>query len=242
MNISPSLGIVTPMANEIHTAREFVDAVLVAASIFEFREVSMFPVFDTVCQDGTREMMEQHAKTDSRIKVIYAPENRSVVDAYMQGYRKALDSGCDWILEIDAGFSHDPNSIPEFLEKISSNVDVVYATRFTLGGEIINSSVCRRFISRFGSLISNVLLGTKLGDMTSGFILYSRHALESVLAQGIQSRGPFFQTEMKYHARDLPYAEVPIVYQGASHVIGKRAINDAKYHLRRLVRDRFSRR
>jgi len=227
------------MANEIETAGDFVDAVLAEASKFPFREISMFPVFDTVCKDGTRELLEERASSEPRIKVVYAPENRCVVDAYMRGYLRALEEGCDWILEIDAGFSHDPRAIPAFLGKIQEGIDVVYGTRFTRGGSIQNSSFRRKFISRFGGLVSNLLLGTKLGDMTSGFILYSRHALEHVLAQGVQSRGPFFQTEMKYHARSLSFAEVPITYRGASHNVGKKALDDASHHLRRLVRDRF---
>jgi dolichol-phosphate mannosyltransferase len=240
MNNNLSIGVVTPMANEIKNARVFVDAVLAELSKFPFREISMFPVFDTACTDGTREMLESHSKIDSRIQVVYAPDNRCVVDAYMQGYQKALKEGCDWILEIDAGFSHDPSCIPCFLSKINDGIDVVYASRFTLGGIILNSSFRRKCISRFGGLVSNLLLGTKLGDMTSGYILYSRNALEHVLAQGVLSRGPFFQTEMKYHARNLCYAEVPITYSGASHHIGKKAMADAKFHLRRLFRHRLA--
>ncbi len=227
------------MANEIQTARDFVDAVLAEVSKFQIGEISMFTVFDTVCKDGTREMLEQHMATDSRLKVIHAPENRCVVDAYMRGYRAALDAGCDWILEIDAGFSHDPKSIPAFLSKIDETVDVVYATRFTLGGRIENSSFSRKCLSRFGGMVSNLLLGTNLGDMTSGFILYSRAALERVLAEGVESRGPFFQTEMKYHARKMRFAEVPIVYSGASHKIGNGAMKDARFHLKRLFKQRI---
>ncbi len=228
------------MANESATAIHFVDATLGEASKHPFRQINIFPVLDNVCTDGTRELLEDYAKTEKRLVVIHAPENRCVVDAYMRGYRAALDAGCDWILEIDAGFSHDPKSIPAFLSKIATGVDVVYATRFTLGGEIVNSCFRRKCLSRFGGIVSNLLLGTKLGDMTSGFILYSRSALEQVLSEGVESKGPFFQTEMKYHARKLRFAEVPITYSGASHHIGKKAIQDAKFHLRRLFKHRVA--
>ncbi len=236
---SLSLGIVCPMANEIATAGRFVSAVLTEAGKFPFKRITLFTVFDKVCKDGTGSLLESIAETESRLKVIHSPENRCVVDAYMKGYQIALQDGCDWILEMDAGFSHDPASIPDFLAKIREDIDVVYATRFTLGGKIVDSPLRRRCISRIGGLLSNVLLGSRLGDMTSGFILYSRQALEMVLAKGIESRGPFFQTEMKYHARELRYAEVPISYRGASHVVGKKAMADARFHLKRLVKQRF---
>ena len=232
------LGIVTPMANESATAIDFIDAALRETSKFQFRQVTMFTVFDNVCTDGTMGLLADYAKTEKRLGVVHAPENRCVVDAYMRGYKAALDAGCDWILEMDAGFSHDPTTIPAFLEKISGNFDVIYATRFTLGGKIIDSGFRRKCLSRFGGIVSNLLLGTKLGDMTSGFILYSRSALEQVLAEGVQSKGPFFQTEMKYYARNMRFAEVPIIYTGASHQIGKEAMQDAKFHLRRLFKRR----
>ena len=227
------------MANEMATARAFVEAVLVEAGKFPFKRIILITVLDNVCTDGTRAMLESYAKTEPRLRVVYAPENRCVVDAYMKGYHTALQEECDWILEIDAGFSHEPTSIPAFLDKITEDVDVVYATRFTLGGTIVDSSFRHKCISRLGGLLSNFLLETKLGDMTSGFILYSRHALEKVLAAGVESKGPFFQTEMKYHARNMRYAEIPITYRGASHNVGKKALNDARYHLIRLAKKRF---
>ena len=233
------LGIVTPMANESATATKFVNSALREASRYPFRQISLFPVLDNVCTDGTKEVLEDYAHNEKRLVVVHAPENRCVVDAYMRGYKEALDAGCDWILEMDAGFSHDPASIPAFLEKIPGDFDVIYATRFTLGGKIVDSGFRRKCLSRFGGIVSNLLLGTKLGDMTSGFILYSRSALEQVLSEGVQSKGPFFQTEMKYHARHLRYAEVPITYSGASHQIGKKAMQDAKFHLRRLFKQRL---
>lgn len=233
------LGIVTPMANESATAIEFVDSVLREASLYPFRQISLFPILDNVCTDGTKELLEDHVKAEKRLVVVHAPENRCVVDAYMRGYKAALDTGCDWILEMDAGFSHAPASIPAFLEKIPGGFDVIYATRFTMGGKIVDSGFRRKCLSRFGGMVSNLLLGTKLGDMTSGFILYSRSALEQVLSEGVESKGPFFQTEMKYHARNMRFAEVPITYSGASHHIGKKAMDDAKFHLSRLFRRRL---
>lgn len=234
------LGIVTPMANECQSAIRFVKQVLAQTAKHPFQKVTLYTVLDNVSTDDTRELLEAYALIEPQLQVVFAPENRCIVDAYLRGYQTALADGCDWILEIDAGFSHDPASIPQFFKKMKNDTAIVYATRFTLGGRILQSSFKRRCISRFGGLVSNLLLGVRLGDMTSGFVLYSRHALEYVLAQEILSKGPFFQTEMKYHARRLPYAEVPINYTGASHDINQEAIDDATFNLRRLVKTRLA--
>ena len=80
--------------------------------------------------------------------------------------------------------------------------DCVFGSRFTQGAANLGTP-WRRTVSRGGTLLTNLLLGTRLTDMTSGFELFTRDALEHVLARGIRSRGPFFQTEIKAHCRDL---------------------------------------
>lgn len=232
------LGIVCPMANERETVVAFVQKTLAAAEKTPFVEITFYASLDNVCTDGTRELLEELRKKDPRVEVVFTAANRCVVDAYLRGYEKALADGCDWILEIDAGMSHNPDHIPAFMAAAETGVDMVYGTRFTKGGQILNSSFRRKMISRFGGIVSNVLLGTKLGDMTGGFILHSRKTLTEVLAKGIQSKGPFFQTEMKFHARKASFAEVPILYTGASHNVGKKAMKDARHHLFRLFGER----
>src|ERR1700730_14802660 len=100
------LGIVCPMANEAASAVAFVDAVLVECRRYAFGSVRLFVVVDTVSRDETRELLEHHQERCSELRVVWAPENRGVADAYVRGYREALAHGSDWILEIDAGFSH----------------------------------------------------------------------------------------------------------------------------------------
>src|SRR2546423_2421208 len=103
-----SLGIVCPMANEGELATRFVNEVLDECSSAGFRSVKMFVVLDYASKDGTLEMLRQFEQAQSQLHVVWAPEDRNVVDAYLRGYREALDAGCDWILEIDAGYSHQP--------------------------------------------------------------------------------------------------------------------------------------
>jgi hypothetical protein len=162
-----------------------------------------------------------------------------VADAYVRGYREALAAGCDWILEIDAGFSHEPSDIGTFLEAMAEGRDCVFGSRFGAGGRNLGTRR-RQLISRGGTALTNALLGTELTDMTSGFQLFTRATLETILAKGISSKGPFFQTEMKIHCRNLRLVEIPIRYNAGSHRVGRRAITESLVNLSRLFRRRLA--
>jgi dolichol-phosphate mannosyltransferase len=226
------------MANEGADAVRFVEAVLPKTE--GFGQVTFFAILDRATKDNTIELLREYADHEPRLNVVWAPENRGLVDAYIRGYREAIDAGSDWILEIDAGFSHDPDDIPKFWAKMQQGYDCVFGTRFALGGRIVDSSTKRYWVSKGGSAVSNLLLGTRLADMTSGFELFSRRALQMVLDRGIQSRAHFFQTEIKTYCRKLNIAEVPITYRSASPRLGKTALKDARKQLLRLFRMRLA--
>src|SRR5215217_8050474 len=147
-----SLGVVCPMANEEESAERFVREVLAQCTPRGFRSVRFFAVLDKVSRDRTRELLEAAGRERPELVVVWAPENRSVVDAYVRGYREALAAGCDWILEIDAGFSHSPADIPQFFDKMLEGYDCVFGSRFCKGGSVSDSSAKREAISRGGSL------------------------------------------------------------------------------------------
>lgn len=158
----------------------------------------------------------------------------------MRGYREALAAGADWILEMDAGFSHSPKDIPRLFHAMVAGYDCVFGSRFCKGGRMIDAPFRRYLISKGGSIAAKFLLGTKLNDMTGGFELFTRQALETILSRGIVSRGPFFQTEIKAFARQMNVCEVPIQYSSPSHVIGSAALKDAVAGLHRLFRMRIN--
>jgi dolichol-phosphate mannosyltransferase len=233
------LGIVCPMANEAETAAKFVDAVLAVCAGYAFRSVTFFVVVDTASRDNTREVLELHQLGTPELRVVWAPETRGVAEAYLRGYREALAAGSDWILEIDGGFSHMPSDISSFVEAMDAERDCVFGSRFMRGGRN-RGTLRRRLISRGGTSLTNALLGTSLTDMTSGFQLFTRAALEEVLAKEIRSKGPFFQTEMKAHCRNLRVAEVPIQYNAGSNNVGRRAIVESFVNLWALFHRRVA--
>ena len=233
-----ALGIVSPMANEADTAVEFVDVMLGACAPYGFDPLTFFAVVDRASHDRTRALLESHACEEPRLHVVWAPETRGVADAYLRGYREALAAGCDWILEIDAGFSHDPNALDAFFAAMAAGRDCVFGSRFLAGGRNLGI-LRRRFVSRAGTVLANALLGTRLTDMTSGYELFNRAALEAVLAKGIRSRGPFFQTEIKASCRGLDVAEVPISYAGGDRGVGGQAIAESLTNLSHLFARRL---
>jgi|ERR1035438_6920686 dolichol-phosphate mannosyltransferase len=232
-----SLGIVCPMANESGSAARFVREALAACG--DLRSAAFYAVVDNASHDGTRGVLADFARTEPRLRVVWAPENRSVAGAYLRGYREALGAGHDFILEIDAGFSHLPADIPQFLDAMEQGYDCVFGSRFMPGGRIVDSPAWRRFLSYGGTLLTNFLVGTRLRDMTSGFELFSREALQLALARGIHSRAHFFQTEIKFHCRHLNVAEVPITYSAATPGVGGGALADAFLNLYRLWKARW---
>ena len=230
------LGIVCPMANEGADAVRFAREVL--ARFTQAKRVTFFAVLDGTTKDNSLELLRDYGQAEPRLHIVWAPENRWVVDAYVRGSREALAAGCDWILEIDAGFSHRPEDVPFFLNAIDGNYDCVFGSRFMKGGAMIDRSMKRYLVSRGGTVLSNLLLGTNQTDMTSGFELFSRKTMEMVLARGIQSRAHFFQTEIKFYCRGLKFIEVPIHYHSPSPRLGSSAIKDAFRQIWRLTKER----
>jgi dolichol-phosphate mannosyltransferase len=232
------LGIVTPMANERDTAVELVKAVLAQCSAF--KEVTFFAVLDNKSKDGTIDLLRELMKAEARLNVVWAPENRCVVDAYVRGYREAMVAGCDWILEMDAGFSHKPEDMPKFFARINEGYECIFGSRFCKGARLSDTPLKRRIISKGGTILANLLVGTKLEDMTSGFELFSRKAMERVLEKGIMSRAHFFQTEIKTHCRVFKCVEVPIHYSAPSNSVNNKVLKDAFANLFRLFRLRMT--
>ena len=216
------LGVVIPLANEEENIRQLLSRVLVHLQ----PQDRIFCVLDKVSKDNTRSIIAEIAQHDERVTVVWAPENRCVVDAYIRGYRAALDGGCDWILEMDGGFSHLPEEIPLFLSSMEEGYDYVGGSRFMPGGSH-QSPWTRVFVSKGGSVCTNLLLKTKMTDMTSGFECFRRAALQRVLAKGIVSKANFFQTEIRYQMHQVKWREVPITYRNQNYQIGRTSLREA---------------
>jgi dolichol-phosphate mannosyltransferase len=214
VNPGPRLVVVTPLANEEATIEEFLDRVLAQLSACD----RLFCVLDNICKDSTKDRVVARSKVDGRVQLVWAPENRCVVDAYFSGYRAALAANARWILEMDGGLSHIPEQIPRFIEAMESGVDFAAGSRFCEGGQY-SGRWTRFMLSKGGTVMANLMLGTRMRDMTSGFECFSHRALSKVVDKGVRSRGHFFQTEIRHQLRDSRWVEVPISYASPSETV-----------------------
>jgi dolichol-phosphate mannosyltransferase len=170
-------------------------------------------VIDDNSPDGTGEIAERLAVERSRVHVLHRPRKEGLGPAYLDGFRRALELGADFVFEMDCDFSHDPADIPR-LATAAEGADLVIGSRYVTGGGTRNWGLLRRFISRGGSLYAQILLGVPVRDLTGGFKCYRRVVLETIDLDAIDSKGYAFQIETTYRAIKAGFrvVEVPIVF------------------------------
>ena len=209
------------MANESKNFSEFTNALTKVLNRLPNGKV--FIINDLASKDNTYELSCQLSKKDVRFISVWAPNNKNVVDAYIKGYKEAILIGPQYIIEMDAGFSHDPDSIPTILELLKTN-NCAFGSRFINGGSISNSSIKRQFLSKSGTILSNLLLGTKLKDMTSGYQGFRSEVVLNFLNYKLKSKSHFYQTELRYLLRNENQIEFPINYRFASKSVSAKSI------------------
>jgi dolichol-phosphate mannosyltransferase len=225
MYYDSNFAIVVPMANE---EKEFDVFALELRNILTKLHAGMiYFIVDNASKDRTIELCQELSKQDSRFITVYAPENKNVVDAYLRGYREAYNRGHDIVVEMDAGLSHDPKAIPMFLRVLDEGNECAFGSRFINGGSIQDSNIYRYFLSKFGTILSNGLLGTRMRDMTSGFQAFHRHIVKEIIDHPFRSKAHFFQTELRYLLRRKRFAEVPIHYSSPSPRVSRKAVRNA---------------
>lgn len=218
-------AIVVPMANEEADFQPFIETVHIAIS--ELGSGKVYLIVDNASRDRTLELCREVSAKDSRYVTVFAPKNRNLVDAYVKGLTVAYSRGHDAVIEMDAGLSHDPRAIPIFLSALSEGNECVFGSRTIRGGSMGNSPLQRRMLSRIGTLLANLLLGTTLYDMTSGYQGFSRDVVGRIIQYDLRSKAHFYQTELRYLLRNRRICEVPIHYTSPSPRVSKLAIQNA---------------
>jgi len=219
-------AVVVPMANEEADFHPFIHAL--RKELDRIENGSVYLVVDKVSKDRTLELCRALSVEDRRFITVWAPENRNVVDAYIRGYKEALKGDHQYILEMDAGLSHDPASLPSFLNPLfSGEAECVFGSRFMEGGSMGDSPPGRQSLSRTGTVLSAILLGTRLKDMTSGYQAFTREVVEAFTHYKLWSKAHFYQTELRYLLRKRKYKEVPIHYRAPSPSVSKNAIKNS---------------
>lgn len=232
-HVRGALAVVIPLANEEATVERLLAEVVSRLGPSDF----LLCVFDRASRDLTRSLVDRFGEQDSRVRVVWAENSRCVADAYFAGYRAALETNAEWILEMDGGFSHQPSQISDFLREAHSGYDYVGGSRFMKGGSH-EGPWKRAFVSRAGSLLARVVLRQKMSDFTSGFQLYRRELLKCIVDRGVASRAHFFQTEIRYFVTSWKWKEIPIRYGRTTSPLPRASISEALVNLWALARDR----
>lgn len=201
-----------PAANEEESMGQVIEGVLG----LPYDSLYLYVVMDSYSMDRTADIVKEYEKrTGGKIRYIYHEKSYGVISCYLEGFRRALNDGAGWIIEMDGGGSHLPSEVPEFIDKLEQGYECVWGSRFMEGGKISDDPVYRRMLSKGGTVLANLVLGTRLQDMTSGFEGFQRNVLEEMELEEFLSTGHMYQTEMRYYCRNRNTVEVPIHYKGS---------------------------
>ncbi|HJZ87466.1 MAG TPA: polyprenol monophosphomannose synthase [Polyangia bacterium] len=171
-------------------------------------------VVDDNSPDGTGQLADQLAAREPRIQVLHRAGKLGLGTAYLEGFRRGLAQGYEFLFEMDCDFSHDPRYLPDLLLAAQSGADLAVGSRYVAGGGTRNWGLGRKLVSRGGSLYARTILGVKVRDLTSGFKCFRRRVLEALPLDSVRTQGYGFQIEMTYRALRAGFrvVEVPIVF------------------------------
>jgi dolichol-phosphate mannosyltransferase len=170
-------------------------------------------VVDDGSPDGTADRVKAWMAKSPRVHLLQRPGKMGLGSAYRDGFRYALENGAEFIFEMDADFSHDPDAIGEFLEA-AKDADVVLGSRYLHGVTVVNWPLSRLILSYSANVYTRVVTGLPVADATGGFKCFRRRALEGVALDRVKTEGYGFQIEMSFRCwrKGLRLKEIPIMF------------------------------
>lgn len=196
-------------------------------------------VVDDNSPDGTGQLVDDIAKTESRVHAVHRPGKMGLGTAHIAGMRHAFSLNLDPIVTMDADFSHHPQYIPNLIAGLDKS-DVMIGSRYVRGGGMQGRDVKLRFVSWGANFFARTMLNLKATDCTSGFRAYRRAVLESINLDLIFSNGYSFLIEMLFvcQSRGWRIGETPIIYEdrrAGTSKISRAEIYKATYTVLRLM-------
>lgn len=170
-------------------------------------------VVDDNSPDGTGDLVAQRAALDPRVHLLRRAGKLGLGSAYVAGFRYALEQGAEYVFEMDADFSHDPQAIGEFLEA-AKDADLVLGSRYLHGVTVVHWPLRRLVLSMGANLYTRIVTGLPVRDATGGFKCFRRRALSALDLGRVNSDGYAFQIEMTYKVwrLGLRIKEIPITF------------------------------
>ena len=199
--------VIVPTYNEAENIRELVPRILEQDPGMEIL------VVDDNSTDGTGALVDELRQTEPRLHVLHRPKKLGLGTAYVAGFRYALEHHYDLVFEMDADFSHDPDSIPAFLDAVK-DADLVLGSRYLNGVTVVNWPLSRLILSFGANVYTRLITGMPIKDATGGFKCFRRATLEAIDLNRVRSDGYGFQIEMNFEAwrKGLRIKEIPILF------------------------------
>jgi len=192
--------------------KENIKSIIVA--IFALNKDFDILVIDDNSPDGTAAIVKEmmHSFSD-RLFILERKGKLGLGTAYIEGFKYAIEHKYDFIFEMDADFSHDPNELNNFLRAIT-DYDLILGSRYINGVRVLNWPMARLLLSFFASVYTRIITGLPVRDATGGFKCFRRKVLEAIDLNHVRSNGYSFQIEMtfKAYAKGFRIKEIPIVF------------------------------
>lgn len=202
--------IIIPTYNEKENIEKIIRAV------FSLEGEYHIIIIEDNSPDGTGQIVKRLQKEfPERLFMIERTGKQGLGTAYIEGFKWSIGHGYDYIFEMDADFSHNPEDVPRLFEACAKDgADVAIGSRYCNGISVINWPIGRVIMSYFASVFVRKVLDMKIYDSTAGFKCYKRKVLETIDLDNIRMKGYGFQIEMKYSAYKLGFKikEVPIIF------------------------------
>ena len=204
--------VIIPTYNE----KENIEAIIRAVTGLQEHAFNVL-VIDDGSPDGTADIVKRLMADEfkERLFLVERSGKLGLGTAYIAGFKWAIAHGYDYIFEMDADFSHDPNDLPRLLAACEEGgADFAIGSRYADGVSVVNWPIGRIIMSYYASVYTRTVLRTKIKDSTAGFLCYSRKVLEGIDLDAVKMKGYGFQIEMKYTAvrKGFKVAEVPVIF------------------------------
>lgn len=215
--------VIIPTYNEKENIEKIIRAVFGLEKKFDIL------IIDDGSPDGTAQIVHRliDSEFSSRLHIIEREGKLGLGTAYIRGFKWALEQGYQYVFEMDADFSHDPNDLPRLYAACHDDgADLAVGSRYVTGVNVVNWPIGRVLMSYFASQYVRLVTGFDVHDTTAGFVCYHREVLETINLDDIRFKGYAFQIEMKYTAHKIGFKikEVPVIFvnrrEGTSKMSG----------------------
>ncbi|HTK70038.1 MAG TPA: polyprenol monophosphomannose synthase [Candidatus Eisenbacteria bacterium] len=224
--------IIVPTYNERENLEELV------RRIFDKQLPIEVLIVDDNSPDGTGALADEMASRDPRVHVMHRAGKMGLGSAYVAGFKWALARDYEAVFEMDADFSHSPDSLVDFLRELE-HADLVLGSRYLHGVTVVNWPLSRLILSYTANLYSRVITGMPVKDLTGGFKCFRRQVLEAIDLDRVRSDGYAFQIEINFKAwrKGFRIQEIPILFvdrRAGVSKMSRRIVREAAWMVWRL--------